>query len=268
MTVRITNDEVRPYVNALRGGLEIALTARSPRHRILISDAEGWLKLERHDYRNTNLGRAFLDPRKGPTKINKNNAHHLRFVKLFSAEELDHVETVRDGDSLELELEVEIRGDRWTKEGEPAGDPFVQRERRQMTIERSRWVEKFLDPFGYGDYEIWEIRFPTTPRPPSLQDEAAMLNQALTDYNRGDYKDCFSDCRDLLESISAKTGKGDLDLEGLEESELWAYAKNFFSKALHPEPRREGEPNRHDAEMALSMARAVYRRVAHAVSRE
>ncbi len=140
----------------------------------------------------------------------------------------------------------------------------VLRERidHPFTIAKSDWVEKFLPVFGLAGIELWELRFPQLFAPALLAREKEFLDRAVHDYDRGEYEDAFKDCRNLVQTLRKRSDE--LNLAGVVGKEEWKRANDYLSLALH-EDAPPHKVVRADAEFAITLVWALFRRVAHSL---
>ncbi len=125
-------------------------------------------------------------------------------------------------------------------------------------------MEKFLPVFGWTGIEMWEIRFPHLVPPALLEKEKAFLDQAVHDYDRGEYEDAFKDCRSFTQSLRRRSEE--LNLAAGVGREEWKRADHYLSLALH-EDAPPHKVVRADAEFAITLVWAIFQRVAQSLDK-
>lgn len=267
MALSTDNMDIYPYSRGLPGGLKIHLGVRNRRNNLTINEGRAEVYMVDDEIR-TDIGMAFVRGLKDPKELSQNSSTQLTFILPLDRNSLSIIEDERKSRNLKLRLKFILTGGYYGG-GAPGHNMFVREvlDERE-TIHKGRWVEEFLERFGYGTYETWRVRFPDLPHRDALAKEVELLDRAIEDYNKGDYEDCYRDCRNLVESLEARTNRDELKLGEFGASKQFTRAKGYLSVALHSEEAIPRRINRHDAELAISLTGALYRRVAQALDEE
>lgn len=194
-------------------------------------------------------------------EVGRNADWNLLFNLPLTVLQLEEIEEARGNQPLQLRLHLTILG---TRPDQNPPIPFRWFLEKAITIDKARWVETFLPALHMGKVELWEVRFPSLPTPKALAEEYTLLQRALHDYNNGEYEDSFNDCRQLFETLEKRADE--LSLPTSIGSEEWGRAKRYLSMALHSQQEIPRRIVRADAEFAISITRATFRRVAAALA--
>lgn len=265
MSFNVASVVASPAQGTAFGGIDFTVNLRYSGDRASISDARALVRLRRPSGGQSVVGFAFWQGHSYALEVQAGQDYQIRLLLLLDPATMQVIEEARGNQKLFMDLTIAITG--VTTHG--GGNPppwFALREEveRAATIEKSAWVEEFLPSFGLGDYELWELRFPRHPLPDVLESETSLLRKAVHDYNNGEYEDAYQDCRKLVEGLRAKESA--LGFEGIVGKEEWKRARDYLSIALHSDSEISKKIVRSDAEFAISLVRAITRRIASAVA--
>ena len=263
MTLRVGEISLQPGAG-LRGAIDFSVELRYTGERVVILDANLRVNVQIPGRGLVPVGTATWENSQGPLEFGRSDDHHFSFHLAVAPWQLQILEDNRGRVPLELQLQPTLIG--IILDNTNMLPAYRETTYRNITVDKARWVEQFLPAFGLGTHELWEMRFPLPKNSGRLTVESRLLDRAVEDYNRGDYEDAYNDARQMVESL--KNRAAELDLEMIVGPQEWKRAMSYLSIALHAENEIPRRVVRADAEFALTLARAVHQRVAHAVQNQ
>lgn len=261
--LRINAVEPNPS-RGLAGAIDFSCTIRNMEDRVCQLDARADVVLKHPIRGQIVLGEAFQSFPHEAVEYQRQSGEGQVVVTLRLNTALIHeIEELRASGDLNLILALTVVAARL--DNADKGPVVRRRMEHHMKIAKSDWVEKYLPIFGWGPCELWEVRFPVLPTPGPIMKEKNYLDQAVQDYDKGEYEDAFKDCRNVIQSFKKRSDE--LGLASLVGKEEWKRANDYLSTALHVEEEIPHKIVRADAEFAITLAWAIFRRVAHSLEK-
>jgi hypothetical protein len=183
--------------------------------------------------------------------------------------QIKHIEDVRNGNDLNLRV---------TLSGVVALKPADEWERLQdmnldVSVPRSHWIDKALNPWGASDLRLLEIRFPG-----ASHEEMATARQRLAQaegfYRVGNYPAVLNELRNAFDAVAQAYSQKGVGKDAWEELLIHTHPTvrerlqetlASFRKMLHlgphqplPTPQTPTPISRQDARFALIVAHAVF----------
>lgn len=262
MSMKINAVEANPS-RAVSGAVDFACTLRNLEDRLCQFDARADVILKHPLRGQIVLGEAFQTFPTEAVEYQRNSGEGQVVVTWrLNPTLINEIEELRASGELNLVLALTVVAARLDNADK---GPIVRRRmEHHMKIAKSDWVEKYLPIFGWGECELWEVRFPVILAPATLTKEKGYLDAAIKDYDKGEYEDAYKDCRHLVENLNLRADE--LSLSNLIGDEEWTRAKKYLSTAMHVEKEIPHKIVRADAEFAITLTWAIFRRVAHSLA--
>lgn len=214
------------------------------------------------------LGFATLNPLITSAQIAAGDRHKFSMALDLTFRQIEMIEETRKGGDVLFQLNLGIL----YLEREKPTDRLIRSEIVRVTMPRtgtelkifqSEWL-KMLEEIGYERLRVIELPIPETPKGTFIDSSIQFVEEALKNYNEGDYDAVLSDCRRAIEVVE----KADIDyvkvLDSSSKAEkiegIQKRLKDFLSLGPHAESR--DYINRRDAEVALYFTTSIIRYLA------
>jgi hypothetical protein len=239
----------------LLSGLNVAIEVRNEGERFAVLDTHIAMLLSVPGKERVEVARGYQYQPENMAELGRAHDTYFHYRVPLDPWRFHQIEQIRAGRMLNFKVEWIascVNLDKNTPDRKHLSGP--------LSIDRGRWVDEFIPGLGYGNTEVWEVRFPTAHLDASLAHERELLRRAMADYDKGEYEDAYSDCRKMVENLENR--RKELDLDKIIGKEEWGRAQHYLSIAIHAENEIKRRIIRADAEFAISLTRAIYKRVA------